>query len=634
MSAICGILGKASSEEQRQDSINRMTESMSLIGPDSLNIWKKDHVILAHQALLVTPEEKTDTQPLSLSDEGLTIVFDGRIYNRGEILETLKNRPDPNSPDALLLLKLYKQIGVDAFHKANGEFVLAIYDHHRHELLLARDPVGNRVLYYAETSFYFVFASSTDAIASIADVETVIDPIVLASYLLSSSDLAYGRTLYKAINCLPPAHSIKITKDRVIKERYYRFSSNLNDSKLPIKRAIEGLRYEIERSVQNRIANNSLVGTSLSGGLDSSGVTAIAAEYMGSKGQKIHAFSGVPTQATDQLSIEEIGHIKTVASEFPNIENHLIASDRIGPFSGLERHVAVEDLPLGPFYYMYDLFCDEATKKGIRTFLTGSCGDLLVSAKGFGSLIHQLSPLSPFSSCHNFIQNFNKHISIKSFIAQELVFPVFPICLSLFLTRKSRTQAILSNSLLKEDFIRSNGIDELLKDKSLFSNKIFRDPLTRAAETYDQGLTSHFASQFGRKKQLEFLNPLEDLRLIEFCLALPIASFGYGAQSRGFYREAMKGVIPNSVRKRKTKGAFIPLFHRNVRKEKEIIGQLLKKMPDSHEIWRVIDQKRFQTRLNAVLSDPNDYQTNSWNPSIQLDILPIIAFGLFMNLKT
>ena len=635
MSAICGVFRKRASPEQCGEAINRMTESMKLIGPDSLNIRNFGPVTLAHQALIVSPHEKTNSQPLYLPDEGLSIVYDGRLYNRSEILETLKDRPRPDAPDAHLLLKLYEQIGTKAFHKANGEFAVAIYDHRKQELLLARDPVGHRILYYADTPEFFAFASSTDALVTLPEIESGIDPVALAAHLLSAYEfaLARGQTLHKAIRCQKPAHTVRINGKGVSEQRYHSFSQYLSTGNFSFDEAIEGLRYHTTRSVEDRIGSSQIVGTSLSGGLDSSGVTAIAARYMQSKDRPIHAFSATPTQAKDPLSLEEIEHIKTIAVEFQNIEHHLIASDNIGPFSGLEKHIAEEDTPLGPFYYPYTRFSEEANTLGIRTYLTGNGGDILASNNGFGCFAHQLISNSPLSSPKQIINSLKKHHSIKGFIAQEILTPLFPEWINSLLLPKNKFRKKIENSSLKRDFIQDHDIDERLKDETLFHNKLFRDQLKRAAHIYDNGLSTFITPQFGRKQQVEFLHPLEDRLLIEFCLSLPIEYFGYGSQKRGFYREAMKGIIPNSVRSRNTKGAFIPLFHRSVRNEKETIDRILREMPYAHEIWKVVDRTVFLQRKDRILSDSNDYQMTYWDVSIQADLFPIIAYGLFLSHK-
>ena len=632
MSAICGIFRKRSSLEQCGEAVNRMTNSMKLIGPDSLNIRSFGTVTLAHQALIVSPHEKTDTQPIYLPDEGLSIIFDGRIYNRSEIYETLKDRPRPDAPDAHLLLKLYEQIGTEAFHKANGEFAIAIYDHRKNELRLACDPIGTRALYYTETPEFIAFASSTDAIASLPEVESGIDELTLVAFFFGAFDLAQGRSPFKAIKSVSPAHSITIAPHEVSNHRYYSFSNNLGSQNISLKDCIEKFRYEIIRSVKDRMQSPGKIGTTLSGGLDSSVVTAIAAQHLKSKSQTLHAFSAVPTKANDAISLEEIAHIQTVAKNHSNIQLHPIVSDQSGPFSNLETQIKEDGRPPDAFYYITEKLANTASKLGIQTVLTGLGGDMLVSSNGLGTFIAQLFSKSSLSSPRHLRNTLLKHRSIKGFLGNEIIIPLFPESISSKLVGKNSIKHAIKNGILRTEFLDSNGISEQLSARSFFANRVFKNNLMRVSSALDTGILA-INNNFWRGQQIEFLHPLEDLRLIEFCLGLPQEYFAYGKQKRGLYRAAAKGIIPDSVRLRNSKGAFIPRFHQCVRGERETIDRILGNLETNHPIWNIVDKIRFNQSLKRIMSDTNNYQMGHWNLATQCELFPTIAYALFLSLE-
>jgi asparagine synthase (glutamine-hydrolysing) len=633
MSAICGIFRKRASPEQCGEAVNRMTDSMKRIGPDSLNIRNFGPVTLAHQALIVSPHEKTDTQPLYLPDENLSIVYDGRLYNRSEIYETLKDRPRPDAPDAHLLLKLYEQIGVDAFHKANGEFAVAIYDHRKNELLLARDPVGHRILYYADTPEFFAFASSTDALVTLPEIESGIDPLTLAYYFLYLLDLAQGRTLHKAIKSVASAHTLNVSKNQISTQRYYTFAKNRDSKRISIDDSIDGLRYQITRSVEDRIGRSATIGTCLSGGLDSSSVTAIAARFAQSQNQPIHSFSAMPTNPSDPLSLEEIEHFKTVTREFPNINSHFVSSDQSGPFSGLEAHIKEEDEPLGPYHHITTALSLKASTLGIRTLLTGIGGDMLPSNNGRSSFFRQLFSTGPLSSIESLKNTAKKSKSLKGFMGQEIVIPFFPEWISSKLKANNSIRNTIESSVLRSDFLTIHGIDKQLSDPTLFANRIFRDPLALAVNALNTGFTTSISNQWGRPIQMETLHPLEDFKLIEFCLGLPMEYYAYGSQKRGLFREAMRGLLPETVRTRSSKGAFIPHFHRCIRNEEALVNRLIEKIGKKHPIRDVVEFTIFEERLRTTMSDSRDYQMHRWNLTPQTDVFPTIAYALFISNK-
>lgn len=633
MSAICGVFGKASSPEDQHIAIGRMTESMKLIGPDSKNVKTIGTITLAHQALLVTPEERSDTQPLTLSDEGFTIVFDGRIYNRDEVYETLKSRPSKDASDALLMLRLYQQIGKAAFYKANAEFALAILDQRKKELVLARDPVGNRALYYADTPSFLAFASSSDALAALPEVPSGIDPITLAAYFTFAIDLAHGRSVHKAIKNVPPAHTAIKTPSGLAIQRYYSFTNKLETRKTSLPDAIDGIRYEIIRSVEDRMRSSHFTGTTLSGGIDSSGITTVAARHLKSTGRRLQAFSARPSRARDPLSREEIQHVDTVAQQTSNLDLNLILSDQTGPFSGLKQHILEEDFHLGPFYYIEQAIAIAARNRNIRTILTGLGGDMLVSQTGKGTFLRQLFNRSGMRSMPHLKNSLRKSRSFKGFIAQELVIPFFPEFLGKCLMGQNAIGKSVENTILRTDFLAENDITTRLADKTLYANRLFKSNHAKMAYVLDVGWPTYIPEQWGRKMQVEFLHPYADLRLIEFCLSLPPEYFAYGPQKRGLYREAMTDMIPDSVRMRSSKGAFIPLFHRSIRNEHATINDTVRDLGSSHMIWSIIDFTQFDQILKSVLADPNDYQLTNWDIRAQTSVFSTIALALFLTHK-
>ncbi len=634
MSAICGVFSKRSGPEEREEAISRMTESMKLIGPDSLNISKFDGVTLAHQALLVTPEEYSNTQPITLSDEGLSIVFDGRIYNRNELLAALKRKPPLNSPDALLTLFLYEQFGTAGFSKINGEFAACIFNHRRSEMLLIRDPIGLRTLYYTETIYYFAFATSPDAIATLPNLDRSFDAEGIASEILLTQDIRHGKSIRKSISSAPSAHIVRYSDREISIDRYYQFSNRLGTGNYSESESVEGLRYHLTRSVAERLRGIACSGSTLSGGIDSSGVSSIAAKYMESQQATLHLLSATPSRISSDLAQEEIGHMKTVAREFPEAPHHMIASDETGPFTHLKRHVMDEDIPLGAFHHVLDSLATKASQLGAHTLLSGIGGDMIPSLKGQGLFLNQFTSFDLFRNGIHLKNSLARNRGLGRFLLREIALPILPEIFSNQVSKEKRIAQSIRQSILNKEFLREIEFETRLNDSNAIRFRTFRNELTKAAAVLDSGYLSHVPHQWNRRSGTELLYPLMDLQLIDFCLSLPGRHFNIGSSPRGLYREATKGIIPDSVRTRTTKGAFIPQFHASFRNERTMVEELLKEIGPHHEIWNYADLGNFNALLTKAFDDVNDYQLGSWNTSIQTHLFPPIAYALLLSMKT
>src|SRR5439155_18371352 len=177
---------------------------------------------IAHQHCRVTPESQTEAQPL-VSPSGSVISFDGRLDNRAELVECCRTLISPSSSDAALALAAYETFGDSFVAHLNGDFAFALYDPRRAQLVLARDVLGARRLFYCPLPTLLVFASEIKSILAQKEVTARLDEDGLADLVVNGYRDGH-RTCFDGIYSVPPGHVVIATKHATTLRRYWDFN--------------------------------------------------------------------------------------------------------------------------------------------------------------------------------------------------------------------------------------------------------------------------------------------------------------------------------------------------------------------------------------------------------------------------
>jgi asparagine synthase (glutamine-hydrolysing) len=255
-----------------------MTYALHHRGPDETGAYVDDWIGLAQSRLSII-DLRSGSQPIHNEDKSIWIVFNGEIFNYPEIRESLVKLGHRfySTSDTEVILHLYEEKKEKCLDDLNGQFAFAIWDSNKKELFVARDRVGILPLFYKESQDKFYFASEAKAIIEISDNQSRFDPVGMEQVFTFWTTLP-GRTAFSGINELPPGHFIKFSKNKNISLHQYwslTYSEDLvqYDKKIPqISNEISEL---LKDSIRIRLRADVPVGCYLSGGLDSSGITAI-----------------------------------------------------------------------------------------------------------------------------------------------------------------------------------------------------------------------------------------------------------------------------------------------------------------------------------------------------------------------
>jgi asparagine synthase (glutamine-hydrolysing) len=281
---MCGFAGElAEGRAADLEAVQRMAATMRDRGPDGAGSWARGRLALAHRRLKIIDLSSSGAQPMTDDELGLTIVFNGCIYNHRELRRELEAEGHRffSTSDTEVILKSYARWGRACVERFAGMFAFALYEHEAERLVLARDRLGVKPLYLAETSDALRFASTLPALLEGGGVDTELDPVALHHYLSWHAVVPAPRTILRGVGKLPPATVMAIEPDGTRStETYWRasFSRRPEWRERSAEDWAAAVRDALRTAVERRMVSDVPVGVLLSGGLDSSLIVALLAE--------------------------------------------------------------------------------------------------------------------------------------------------------------------------------------------------------------------------------------------------------------------------------------------------------------------------------------------------------------------
>ncbi len=280
MCGIAGYYGRADMPQPALETLGRMIGTLVHRGPDASGVHAEAQAGLAHARLSII-DIATGQQPMSNADGTIWIAFNGEIFNYVELRRDLiaRGRRFRTESDTEVIIQLYEEMGPDCVNLFNGDFAFALWDGRRHQLVLARDRAGVRPLYYTRHGQRLYFASEIKALLQAPGVTAALDPVALDQIFTIWVPLA-PRTAFKDICELPPAHLLIASPQGTQLRCYWRLSYPQAGEAEPVDpRAERVIADELDAllvdATRIRLRSDVPVGAYLSGGLDSSLVTAV-----------------------------------------------------------------------------------------------------------------------------------------------------------------------------------------------------------------------------------------------------------------------------------------------------------------------------------------------------------------------
>ncbi len=281
---MCGIAGEFNLNRQETSTVavDAMVRGMSRRGPDGLGVLSGRGWVLGHSRLSIQDLSLKGHQPMRDPALGLTCAYNGEIYNFKELRKELESKGDRffSDSDTEVLLRAYARWGTQCLDRLNGMFGFAIYDEEKHELVLARDRLGIKPLYYAQSGDRFYFCSVLPELLKVWPETKRVDPEALHYYLSFHSVVPAPKTLVQGCHKLEPGHFLRIKDGNVEIKKYWDLGYRRDPSmeKWTEKDWVKALQDQLRMAVRRRLVADVPVGVFLSGGLDSSLITALMRE--------------------------------------------------------------------------------------------------------------------------------------------------------------------------------------------------------------------------------------------------------------------------------------------------------------------------------------------------------------------
>ncbi len=338
MSGIAGLLRFDNRPVTRHE-LERAANVLRRYGPDRSDIMANGSIGLVHALMRMTPEDRFDRQPLR-GASGALITADLRLDNRDDILAGIgiARQDAAEWPDARVLLAAWEKFGDGIWPMLHGPFAAAIWQPESRTLTLARDQLGLNVVMWHRSDKFFAFATMPNGLFALADVPRELSEEKFADFLvLNHAD--HETTIYRNVFRVAPAHVLHIKPDGSISRRRYWSPANIKSVRLPSDEAYaEGLRDTLDRAVRRQMRSIHPIGSLLSGGLDSSSVSVLAARALAEKNERLAAFTGVPRRGFDGVVpngayADETPYVDAIQRTVPTIDVSYVRNDEYNDFA-------------------------------------------------------------------------------------------------------------------------------------------------------------------------------------------------------------------------------------------------------------------------------------------------------------
>lgn len=521
---------------RQADSMEGMARFLGPAGT-SQRIWRDEPgaCSVAVRNVTLLPEDPSDPQPMV--DDRLVFLCRARLDRRSELSGMLQvdSADAAATSDAALLRRAYGRWGADTPQHVYGEYAFVAWERAARRLVAATDHVGNVPLFYRHLGPHLFVSTQLPPLVHAAGQPATLD--VRALGLFVANRLGQGWTMFEGIHHLPGGHTLTFQHGQLHTARWWR--PDTTPVVRPMQDYVQDTRNLLHTAVTERLRTSGGVATTLSGGLDSTTVTAMAAQQMGER--TLHAFTsvpqpGVPLSRRPGWDADDSPWAAAVARQFPNIRHYCVSPGEQDP---LDVSAAIHRLHCTPVRNTANLIwiqelAHQAAGLGATVMLNGGFGNLSFSPEGSLEDAPRVSLLRVTHLLRRILHRLHDGNFRRPSLAGS----------------GGEHQERPGASLLLAEFRRTHQADLRTAD----TYHTVRERLIAAALTPLKVASADTVASLG----LEWRDPTSDRRLLEYLLTLPQYAFLAKGRSRGLAREVGKGLLPDVVRLRRTRGAQSP----------------------------------------------------------------------------
>ena len=593
---MCGICGF---NWEDKILIKEMADSIAYRGPNQEGYYINSNISLGSRRLSIIDLNVRGGQPIYNEDKTICIVFNGEIYNFQSVKEILEKKGHKfnSNTDTEVIVHAYEEYGRSCLDLFNGMFAFAIWDSNKKELFIARDRIGEKPLYYYYKNGKFIFGSEIKSLLQYKEIKREINEDCLRQILLYAFPIN-GETLLKDIFELKPGHLLILKKNKIKIEKYwdlYVKESNENENFY-----INNIKKLLSESIKIRLISDVPLGISLSGGIDSSILTAMASRF---KEDPIKTF----TLGFD-IADDEYNYARIVSEKYntEHTELHLKYRDLTKAFVKVLWHMEVpfSRPAVLPVYYL-----SNKIKEKLTVSLVGEGSDELFAGYDRYDIYSKLPEKKEIND-----EQFYKQL--KSKIEMPVNKKVENISSGVFNLNK---EEFFSPEILKipNDIDVKNVFGDYLKNTNNIDGSQLNKALLYEMKTEIPYYQCNKIDKTSMANSHEMRVPYLDYKLIEFAMTIPSKYKFYGKNKKIILQKIAKEILPNEISIRKKLPLVVPLsdfFEKefvdiadNILSKKNLLKRTYYNPERIRKLIRDIKLKRVKPSDNSITPD-NPYR--------------------------
>jgi asparagine synthase (glutamine-hydrolysing) len=607
MSAFAGFVAfdGAPIDHQKEDAVVR---AISALQRGRAVTGRREGAVFAQRSSSTAAGGRNEPQSSAGGDGRTLFAAHARLDNREEVGAALGLTPleIARTPDAILIRDTFERASDAGIARCLGAFAFALWEAEARRLILGRDCLGNRPLFYHCGSGFVAFATTIGALLALPGVPREIDELALANFMVVNTGEP-RRTFYRGVERVPSRTLVTIDHSGARHRKYW--APDL-DAPPPYRREedyIERARELLDQAVAAAMRDTPRVAISTSGGFDSSAIAATAARLGGA--ESITCFTLVPPQGTaidvgPHGYLDERDKVEALARMHPRLQLRLIAPEGIHPFDEDDtRYFARASQPvLGPAGQgWYGHLYDAVAAAGHRALLIGVQGNFGLTWSGRFSLVSLLRS-GPWSRFAHELRATARQSgrSLTRTIAGEVLMPGVPAWIRrcIYRLRGRDPDSVAHFSALNPAFITETGLARQWQEQGFdpwFGARGWSAARHRAYRVFDHNQVGRdIRGMWDEVHGFEARDPHGDRRLIEFLLAVPEPMFRQNGVPRSFARRVLADRLPPEILDERRRGVQAPTWFRRLDVRRPDIAKDIERIEASPLASRLVDVPRLK----------------------------------------
>lgn len=560
---MCGIAGFTRFHQPTGDldTLKAMGHAMYHRGPDAGGEYLAEHIGLCHRRLAIIDLSDAGIQPMHYDDGALSIVFNGEIYNFQSLRDELVNQGYRfrSQTDTEVLLALYQRDGHSMLQKINGMFAFAIWDQKKQQLLLARDRLGKKPLYYCQLDGDLVFGSELKTLLTLARIPREIRPDAVADFF-AYQYIPDPKTIFKGIHKLEPGHCLIVNVGGIEKQQYWDLDFS-HTAPADEAQLAQGLLKIIDQSTRQRMISDVPLGAFLSGGVDSSAIVALMAKAN-------------PAPVTtcsigfDSEQFDEVQYARQIAEQYHTDHHEFTVRQNVA--DNLVKIARFFDEPFADPSLVPTYFVSELARQRVTVALAGDGGDenfAGYSKYATDALENRLRNLIPAplrklaALCAKPLANAHHPVLKKAhtLLHTLAVTPAYGFYLTNSFFRENLWPR-LTNARFRQQLAGYHPSQVTLQH---YKNANGPDHLSKILytdfKTYLPGDILVKVDRMSMAHSLEVRAPMLDYQVVEYAARIPSTLKLHGTEKKHILKRAFAGYLDHDILYRKKMGFSVPL---------------------------------------------------------------------------